>query len=156
MTPAGHWVVPFYSKVDFAWDVAPLPKGKEQASIVNSVGFVVAKDSKHPEEAWAFLKHLVGEPGQKKITALGLGVPALKSVANSDAYLKQNTAPINHQLFLDTMAYARVKPCFRGYDEWATLIGDGMGPIWVGEAELQPTLQELVPQADGILAEAGQ
>lgn len=156
MTPAGHWVVPFYSKVDFAWGVAPLPKGKVQASIVNSVGFVVAKDSKHPEEAWAFLKHLVGEPGQKKITALGLGVPALKSVANSDAYLKQDTAPIDQQLFLDTMAYARVKPCFRGYDEWATMIGDGMGPIWVGDAELQPALEELIPQADQILAEAGQ
>ncbi len=156
MTPAGHWVVPFYSQVDFAWDVAPLPKGKAQASIVNSVGFVVAKDTQHPEEAWAFLKHLVGEPGQKKITALGLGVPALKSVANSDAYLKQSTAPINHQLFLDTMAYAKVKPCFRGYDEWAALFGDGMAPIWAGEAELQPTLQELVPQADQVLAEAAQ
>jgi multiple sugar transport system substrate-binding protein len=156
MTPAGHWVVPFYSNVDFAWDVAPLPKGKTQASIVNSVGFVVAKDSQHPEEAWAFLKHLVGEPGQKKVTALGLGVPALKSVATSDAYLKQPTAAINHQLFLDTMAYAKVKPCFRGYDEWSTLIGDGMATIWLGEAELQPTLEELAPQADQILAEANQ
>ncbi|MBE7552826.1 MAG: sugar ABC transporter substrate-binding protein [Anaerolineales bacterium] len=154
MTPAGHWVVPLYSKVDFAWDVAPLPMGKAQTSIVNSVGFVVAKASKHPQEAWAFLKYLVGEPGQKKITALGLGVPALKSVANSDAYLKQETAPINHKLFLDTMAYTKVKPCFRGYDEWATLIGDGMAPIWLGEAELQPSLEELVPQADQILAEA--
>ena len=156
MTAAGHWVVPFYGNVNFAWDVAPLPKGTVQASIVNSVGFVVAKDTKHPEEAWAFLKHLVGEPGQKKVTSLGLGVPALKSVANSDAYLKQPTANINHQLFLDTMAYAKVKPCFRGYDEWATLIGDGMGPIWLGEAELQPTLEELGPQADQILADASQ
>ncbi|MEZ4560565.1 MAG: hypothetical protein R2854_29715 [Caldilineaceae bacterium] len=54
------------------------------------------------------------------MTSLGLGVPSLEAVANSDAYLKQETAPINHQLFLDTMSYANVKPCFRGYDEWAT------------------------------------
>jgi multiple sugar transport system substrate-binding protein len=52
------------------------------------------------------------------------------------------------------MASAKVKPCFRGYDEWATLIGDGMAPIWLGEAELQPSLEELVPQADLVLAEA--
>lgn len=152
MTMAGHWVVPYYSGVDFEWDVAPLPMGKERVSMVNSVGFVIAKDSDHPEEAWRFLKHLVGAPGQTKITALGLGVPALKSVA--DEYLNQDTAPINHQLFLDTMEYARVKPCFRGYDEWATLFGDGMYSIWLGEAELEPTLQELVPQADAILSEA--
>jgi multiple sugar transport system substrate-binding protein len=154
MTTAGHWVVPFYNAVDFAWDVAPLPKGKVPASIVNSVGFVVAEDSQHPEEAWAFLKHLVGEPGQTKVTSLGLGVPSLKAIANSDTYLKQDTAPINHQLFLDAMDYAKVKPCFRGYDEWATLFGDGMFSIWNGEAELEPTLQELIPQGDQILSEA--
>ena len=154
MTPAGHWVVPLYSKVDFNWDVAPLPKGKDRTSIVNSVGFVVAKDSKHPDEAWAFLKHLIGPPGQAKVTSLGLGVPAIKSIANSDVYLNQQTADINHKLFLDTMDYAKVKPCFRGYDEWATLFGDGMLSVWLGEAELQPTLDELIPQGDQILAEA--
>ena len=154
MTTAGHWVVPLYSKVDFKWDVAPLPKGKERVSIVNSVGFVIAKDSKHPDQAWAFLKYLVGEPGQTKVTALGLGVPALKSIANSDVYLKQNTAPINHQVFLDAMEYAKVKPCFRGYNEWSTAVGDGMTPVWNGEAELKPTLDQIVPQADEILAKA--
>jgi multiple sugar transport system substrate-binding protein len=154
MTPAGHWVVPLYSKVDFKWGVAPLPKGKTRASIVNSVGFVVAKDSKNPDESWAFLKHLIGKPGQTKVTSLGLGVPALKSIANSDVYLKQQTADINHKLFLDTMDYARVKPCFKGYDEWATLFGDGMNSVWLGEAELGPTLDELIPQGDQILAEA--
>jgi len=154
MTPAGHWVVPLYSKVDFNWGVAPLPKGKTRASIVNSVGFVVAKDSKHPDESWAFLKYLIGPQGQAKVTSLGLGVPAIKSIANSDAYLNQKTADINHKLFLDTMDYAKVKPCFKGYDEWATLFGDGMQSVWLGEAELKPTLDELIPQADQILAEA--
>src|SRR5574341_1002028 len=156
MTPAGHWVVPYYSNVDFSWDVASLPMGEERASIVNSVGFVIAKDTDHPQEAWEFLKYLVGPEGQTTITALGLGVPSRMSIANSPAYLEQDSAPINHQLFLDVMQYARVKPCFRGYDEWATLIGDGMSPIWIGEAELEPTMQELIPQADAILQEAQQ
>jgi len=154
MTPAGHWVVPLYSKVDFNWDVAPLPKGLERASIVNSVGFVIAKDTKYPNEAWAFLKYLVGEPGQTKVTALGLGVPTLKSIANSDAYLKQDTAPINHKVFLDAMEYARVKPCFRGYNEWGTVIGDDMTPIWNGEAELGPSMEEIIPKADEVLSKA--
>jgi multiple sugar transport system substrate-binding protein len=154
MTPAGHWVVPLYSKVSFKWDVAPLPKGKNRVSIVNSVGFVIAKDSKHPDEAWAFLKYLVGVPGQTKVTALGLGVPALKSIANSDVFLKQTTAPINEQVFLDAMNYAQVKPCFRGYNEWATAVGDGMTPVWNGEAELQATMNDIVPKADEILKNA--
>jgi multiple sugar transport system substrate-binding protein len=151
MTTAGHWVVPYYSGVDFTWAVAPLPQGKERASIVNSVGFVIAKETRYPDEAWAFLQHLVGEPGQTKITALGLGVPALKSIANSDIYLEQPSADIDHGLFLEAMEYAKVKPCFRGYDEWATLIGDNMYSVWLGEAELEPTLTEIVSEADAIL-----
>jgi multiple sugar transport system substrate-binding protein len=154
MTPAGHWVVPLYSKVSFKWDVAPLPKGKDRAAVVNSVGFVVAKDTKHPDAAWAFLKYLVGKPGQTKVTSLGLGVPALKSIANSDLFLKQTTAPINEQVFLDAMSYAQVKPCFRGYNEWSTAIGDGMTPIWNGEADLKTTLDQIIPKADEILKNA--
>lgn len=156
MTPAGHWVVPLYSNVDFNWDVAPLPQGNERVSMVNSVGFVIAKDTEHPEEAWSFLKFLVGEPGQSRITSLGLGVPTLMDIANSDAYLQQETAPINHALFIEAMDYAQVKPCFRGYDEWATIFGDGMYSIWLGEAELEETLSELVPQADQVLQDAQQ
>ena len=154
MTPAGHWVVPLYSNVDFNWDVAPLPQADKRATIVNSVGFVIGKDTQHPEESWEFLKYLVGEPGQRKVTSLGLGVPTLIDIANSDAYLEQDTADINHGLFLEAMEYAQVKPCFRGYDEWATIFGDGMYSIWLGEAELEPTLNELVPQADQVLQEA--
>ena len=122
--------------------------------MVNSVGFVVAKASPHPAEAWAFLKYLVGTPGQTKVTSLGLGVPALKSIAHSDLFLKQTTAPINEQVFLDAMDYANVKPCFRGYNEWSTAIGDGMTPIWNGEADLKTTLDQIVPQADEILKNA--
>ncbi len=117
MTPAGHWVVPYYSNVDFNWDVVPLPQAVKQQSMVNSVGFVVAKDSEHPEESWKFLQHLVGAAGQEKVTSLGLGVPTLKAIATSDAFLNQ-PVEINHQVFLDAMEYSRVKPCFRGYDEW--------------------------------------
>jgi multiple sugar transport system substrate-binding protein len=155
MTPAGHWVVPYYSNVDFNWDAVPLPQAVNQQSMVNSVGFVIAKDSEYPEESWEFLQHLVGEAGQEKITSLGLGVPTLKAIATSDAYLNQ-PVEINHQVFLDAMEYSRVKPCFRGYDEWGTLIGDGMFSVWIGEAGLQETLDELVPQADAILQDAAE
>jgi multiple sugar transport system substrate-binding protein len=45
-----------------------------------------------------------------------------------------------------------MKPVFKGYDEWASTIGDGMALIWSGEAELNATLDTVVPQADEVLA----
>jgi multiple sugar transport system substrate-binding protein len=152
MTAIGHWVVPGYAEVNFKWDVAPMPKGPAgQATSVNSAGFVVAKDSKSPDASFEFLKYVLSEPAQKRLAELGFACPVLKSVAESDAFLKQST-PIDHKVFLDSLAFAHMKPVFKGYDEWSSAIGDGMATIWTGEAELDPTLDEAVKSADEVLA----
>ncbi len=152
MTTIGHWAVPGYADANFKWDVAPMPKGPAgQATSVNSAGFVVGKASKNPDAAFEFLKYVVSEPAQKRLAQLGFACPVLQSVAESDAFLKQATG-INEKIFLDSLAFAHMKPVFKGYDEWASAIGDGMAPIWTGEAELGPTLDSVITAADEILA----
>ncbi len=70
-----------------------MPKGPAgQATSVNSAGFVVGKDSKHPEEAFAFIKFVESAAGQTRLAQMGFACPVLKSVAESDAFLKQSTA----------------------------------------------------------------
>jgi multiple sugar transport system substrate-binding protein len=152
MTPIGHWAVPSYSEVKFKWDIAPMPKGSSgPATSVNSAGFVVGKASKYPDASFEFLKYVVSAPAQTRLAQLGFAVPVLKTVAESDAFLKQKTA-INQQIFLDSLAFSHMKPVFKGYDEWASAIGDGMASIWTGEAELGPTLDTVIPAADEVLA----
>ncbi|RPI94861.1 MAG: sugar ABC transporter substrate-binding protein [Chloroflexi bacterium] len=152
MTTIGHWAVPGYAEVNFKWDVAPMPKGPAgQATSVNSAGFVIGKSSKNPEAAFEFLKYVLSEPAQKRLAELGFALPVLKSVAESDAFLKQDI-PIDQKVFLDSLAFARMKPVFKGYDEWSSSIGDGMAGIWTGEAELEPTMEEAIKAADEVLA----
>jgi multiple sugar transport system substrate-binding protein len=152
MTTIGHWAVPGYAETSFKWDVAPMPTGPSgKATSVNSAGFVVAKDSKQPDAAFEFLKYVVSEPAQTRLAELGFAIPVLKSVAESDAYLKQST-PIDHKVFLDSLAFAHMKPVFKGYDEWSSAIGDGMTAIWTGDAPLDPTLDAAVQAADEVLA----
>jgi multiple sugar transport system substrate-binding protein len=152
MTSIGHWAVPGYAEAEFKWNVAPMPKGPAgQATSVNSAGFVVGKASKNPDAAFEFLKYVLSEPAQARLAELGFACPVLESVAQSDSFLKQAT-PIDHKIFLDSIAFAHMKPVFKGYDEWSSAIGDGMAPIWTGEAELNPILDEVVPAADEVLA----
>jgi multiple sugar transport system substrate-binding protein len=66
--------------------------------------------------------------------------------------LEQKTAPINEQVFLDALEYAHVKPAFRGYDEWATAVGDGLLPVWTGEMSLDDAMADVIPAADDVLA----
>ena len=152
MMAMGHWAVPSYSGATFKWDVAPMPTGPAgQATSVNSAGFVVGKDSKYPEQAFAFIKFVESVAGQTRLAQMGFACPVLKSVAQSDAFLKQSTQ-INQQIFIDSLAYAHMKPVFKGYDEWSSTIGDGLTPMWNGEAELNPTLDTIVIDADAVLA----
>jgi multiple sugar transport system substrate-binding protein len=153
MTTIGHWAVPGYAEAGLNFDVAPMPFGPAgQATSVNSAGFVVAKATKSPDAAWQFIKFVVGKDAQTRLAELGFACPVLQSVAESPAFLKQKI-DINQQVFLDSLKFAQMKPVFKGYDEWAATIGDTMAPIWAGEgADLNTTLDEIIPQADEVLA----
>jgi multiple sugar transport system substrate-binding protein len=130
-----------------------MPKGPAgQATSVNSAGFVVAKATSQPQEAFDFIKFVLSQSGQTRLADLGFACPVLKTVAESSNFLQQSGSTLNQQVFLDSLAFAHMKPVFKGYDEWASVIGDGMGAVWRGEADLNTTLDEIVTQADDVLA----
>jgi multiple sugar transport system substrate-binding protein len=152
MTPLGHWVVPGYADAKLNFDAAPMPKGPGgRVTSVNSAGFVIAKGSKHPAQAFEFLKFVLSTKGQNRLAELGFACPVLRSIAESPVFLNQKIA-INQQVFLDALQYAHMKPVFKGYDEWASAVGDGMAPVWSGEADLNTTLDAVVVAADEVLA----
>jgi multiple sugar transport system substrate-binding protein len=152
MDTMGHWAVNDRLAAGLNMGVAPMPAGPDgRATSVNSAGFVVAKDSKYPDAAWEFIKYALSEEAQKKLAELGFAIPVLKSVAEGPSYLNPS-APIDQQVFLDALAYARTKPAFKGYEEWATVVGDGLLPVWAGEKMIDEALDEIVPGADAVLA----
>ena len=152
MTTIGHWAVPGYVQAGVNFNVAQMPSGPaSRATSVNSAGFVVAKDSKNPDASFEFIKFALSEAGQKRLAELGFAIPVLKSVAESDAYLKQ-PGDLDQRVFLDSVTFARMKPVFKGYEEWAGVVGDGLIPVFDGEAELDTTLDEVVVSADEVLA----
>jgi multiple sugar transport system substrate-binding protein len=145
-------VVPGYADAKLNFDAALMPKGPAgRFTSVNSAGFVIAQGSKHPAQAFEFLKFVLSTKGQTRLAELGFACPVLKSIAESPVFLNQKIA-INQQVFLDALQYANIKPVFKGYDEWASAVGDGMAPVWRGEADLNKTLDEVVVAADDVLA----
>lgn len=152
MTFSGHWVVPAYSDLAFDWDVAPFPKGPvERATLVNSAGIVISSATRHPDEAWEFVQFVISEVGQSKLTELGFAIPVLEAVATSPVYLQQ-AAKGSHKVFLDALDYAHTKPSFRGYEEWATVVGDNLSAVWLGDMSIEDALAEIPPAADDALA----
>jgi multiple sugar transport system substrate-binding protein len=99
--------VPTYRTItDFVWDVAPLPRGAQAASVLHSDGYCLAASSKEKEAAWRFIEFANGAAGQELVAKTGRTVPSLRAVAESPVFLEPSEAPARSRVFvaaLDTM-----------------------------------------------------
>ena len=119
MEANGSWLVPTHEAAGINFSVAPLPKGPAgQATSVNPSGVVVYKGSKAPDAAWEFVKCYTSPEMQKMVAALKASMPANLSVLK-DTYA---TSFDGGKTFADALAYAHLKPSFRGYDEFNTAL----------------------------------
>ncbi|MEM6332218.1 MAG: extracellular solute-binding protein [Planctomycetota bacterium] len=109
--PLGRWMTPRYRKIDdFEWDFVPYPtaEGVEPVSNIATVAWAMSSESRHPEAAWQLLEFLCGRQGQEMVADLGLAIPTMRSVAESDAFLAPGQAPSNGRLFLDLIERAKL------------------------------------------------
>ncbi|WP_343407660.1 extracellular solute-binding protein [Candidatus Amarolinea dominans] len=72
---------------NFDWDVAPLPRGSQSASILHSDGYCMAGKSKDKEAAWKFIEYANSVTGQEIVARSGRTVPSLRMVAESASFL---------------------------------------------------------------------
>lgn len=103
--------VPTYRTIkNFTWDVAPLPRGVQPASVLHSDGYCLAASSKEKEAAWKFIEFANGVAGQELVAETGRTVPSLRVVAASPAFLEPDEAPARSQVFIDAMEVIRAVP----------------------------------------------
>jgi len=63
MEVTGYWSLWVLDSARFKWNVAPLPWVKTNRPVLFSDAWFIARTSKHPKEAWAFVKFLTGRQG---------------------------------------------------------------------------------------------
>jgi len=107
--PFGRWIVPEYRRIrDFEWDFAPLPRavGKPPSNIVLTVAWGISPQCRHKDEAWALVRWLTSPEIQAEQARLGLAIPAIASVAESDAFIDASAAPANDRGYVDAARHA--------------------------------------------------
>ena len=106
--PLGRWVVPDFRKIDkFDWDFAQLPRGTRRANTLYVAAWCIARASPHPREAYALARHFATPECQRINAGLGLALPTLKSVAESDAFMNPAIKPGRDDLYLAAVARSR-------------------------------------------------
>ncbi len=108
----GPWNLPRYPELlqGIDWGVAMLPAGPaKKATVVAGEYLAIFKQSKHPEEAWTFLKWMV-QPEVQAFWAMESGyLPVRKSVLEVEEFqdfLEKNPA---HRAFVEQMAFAQAQ-----------------------------------------------
>jgi len=134
---------PEFRQIDtFDWDVAPLPAGKQRASILHSDAYCMAAAGAHKEAAWRFVEFANTRAGQELLARTGRTVPSRIDLAGDPAFLDPQAKPANSQVFVAAI------PAVRSLPKLATWL-DVEGAI---DAELEQAFYGQVTLDDAIRA----
>jgi multiple sugar transport system substrate-binding protein len=115
----GSWLVPTDLAAGIDLGIAPIPSGPAgRFTTVNPTGAVVYKGTKSPDAAWEFVKYLTSPAAQEQLMQLKASLPVSKEVLAGPYASAFDGAKV----FADSLAYARPKPSFKGYDEYTGIL----------------------------------
>ena len=152
MEANGSWLVATHQAAGLDFGIAPLPKGPAgQATSINPTGAVVYKGTKNADAAWAFVKYLASPAAQTKLMELKASLPANKEVLSGPFASSFDGAKV----LADAIAYARIKPSFKGFNDWTTALQTEIDANVFTEPKktAKQALTDVLPALDKILAE---
>ena len=147
--------VPSFRKAGVDFDVVPLPKGTEEATLLASDAYCVAKASRNRDLAHAFARFALGAEGGAVLARSGRTVPSLKSLAASPDFLAPGQKPKSSQVWLDVLAHARRLPNVGAWNEAESTASDALEQYFAGKASLDETVALIERESQRLLAAEG-
>ncbi|WP_066250937.1 ABC transporter substrate-binding protein [Neobacillus drentensis] len=156
MTVLGSWTLADLEKnhpefklgEDFG--VTPLPKEKYQFVPNGGWALGITSKSKHPREAWEFIKYVTGYEGMKKYVTITGDVPARYSVAKD--FPELNEYPKN--IFLQqTQKFSKNRPVTPAYPVVSDAIRRLFEDVGIGGKDVKTAAKEAVEKINTGLKE---
>jgi multiple sugar transport system substrate-binding protein len=151
MFTSGPWSVgslKSVTEIKDKWAIAPLPKGKQEASVLGGMDVIVLEQSKHKAEAAKFLAYWLSNEVQKDwASTLGF-IPVRKSLYDDPAFKNDPTIAI----FAKELAVSRSRPTIPQAGEIDDLFGKAVQAALSGAKTPKQALDEAAAAAAEILA----
>jgi multiple sugar transport system substrate-binding protein len=142
-----------YAKIN--WDVQHWPKGPVQRiSDGAGSGYSIGKDTKHPQEAWLYLRWFASKEGQKFLWGeTGASIPARESA--KDAFLKAPGMPEHAPLWVEALkSYSRIsRPISAIANEFITIASRELDLVFLGEKPVEEAAEAICTEAEPLLAQ---
>jgi len=146
MYVCGGWrVLGFREIKDFEWDIAPIPisptSGK-RGTVVDTVSWSIAKDTKYPDAAWELVKFFTGEAGQVRMAKGGTATPSMIEYARSEDFLDPTKPPAHRSVLIDYTEdeiyyYPVIPKMGELWDAW----GQELSEMWLGQKSVEDSVK---------------
>ncbi|HZH62504.1 MAG TPA: sugar ABC transporter substrate-binding protein [Metabacillus sp.] len=147
MSVMGSWMLADFEKnfPDFTlgedFGVAPLPKAKYQVTPNGGWALGISSKSKHPDEAWEFIKYVTSFEGSKKYVEMTGDLPARYSVANEFPELTNYPKNIFVQ---QTQNYSKNRPVTPAYPVISEAIKELFEDVGIGGKDIRSSADKAV------------
>lgn len=130
-------------------DVAPLPEGKQEATIFNGLANSVSANTKSKEAALKFVEFLGTEEAMILQGENGAAIPAY--IGTEDSFV-QAYSQFNMQAYVDQLEDGVIKPYSAETVRWEDIENNALMPVFNGEKSVKEVAPEIVSGVEAILA----
>ena len=151
MVMAGDWAIGAFKdgNPDLQFSVAPLPKGKESATVIGGFNLGIPTTAPNPDEAWKFIEWLTARE-QESVLQEYNRIQARADILDTEYASKDPLIKV----FIDQSAVGRARATVPAWDEIEnTVMADAWGSVLLGEATPPEALADAVEQTNELLAE---
>jgi multiple sugar transport system permease protein len=139
----------FRTITDFDWDVVQFPKGPTglRGWPTGGTGFGITRQCAHPDAAWEFIRYIGGTPGLTALARAGRSMPALKSVANSPAWLDDQLPRNKATVVNNATAQAVYSPFTTAWPQCLNDFNSELDRVWLGQQTARQAINTAMPVA---------
>jgi multiple sugar transport system substrate-binding protein len=143
MITRGNWNLDLSRDWKFKWDISYPPKGKQEATIGEEVGYIISKSTTKKDETWTFVRWTLSPEGQR-INAVRDVVP------NTDVMKELGLSKVPENV-RNVVVPLSGDPMVRAYPQWYRPkytpddLQGRLAVLWTGEkkaSELLPALEK--------------
>ena len=141
----------------FRWDVGTIPIGKtaRRGTGGGGTGWASGAGTKHPQEAWGFLKHITSVEAELDEVSVGATTPSRVSVVTSEAFLDPNLPPKNAKGFAQAQEFVVRDPVHVNWPEITQRIyTPNMDLLWSGTEDAATVAARIKQEADPLFAQS--
>lgn len=143
MLRTGIWMFDSFKDAPFKWDIALEPGNKQKAHHFFANGLAISKNSKHPKEAWQWVKFMSAskEAAQIRVDS-SWELPAVSDQSLVEAYLKKSPPQSRKTVFeaLDTLV---VPPVIEKWSQMTDMFGKELDKVKLGEKAPKDALADI-------------